>query len=93
MYSTLRCKSIIFIIFIIFWFVTGCEQLGKLECVVHLPLSPLEEDALVSYLRTSSYPAAQDYLLVYYLQRARLVFVVGDGFFFFGQIIVKIFIF
>ncbi|XP_042889843.1 protein split ends-like, partial [Penaeus japonicus] len=50
---------------------TGCEQLGKLECVVHLPLSPLEEDALVSYLRTSSYPAAQDYLLVYYLQRAR----------------------
>lgn len=62
-----------FILFL-FLFATGCEQLGKLECVVHLPLSPLEEDALVSYLRTSSYPAAQDYLLVYYLQRARLVF-------------------
>ncbi|XP_069945568.1 protein ELYS isoform X3 [Cherax quadricarinatus] len=50
---------------------TGCEQLGKLECVIHLPLSSLEEEALVSYLQTSSSTSAQDYLLVYYLQRAR----------------------
>ncbi|XP_071534189.1 uncharacterized protein Elys isoform X2 [Panulirus ornatus] len=50
---------------------TGCEQLGKLESVVHLPLSHFEEEALVSYLHASSNPSAQDYLLVYYLQRAR----------------------
>nr|XP_045604615.1 protein ELYS-like isoform X1 [Procambarus clarkii] len=50
---------------------TGCEQLGKLECVIHLPLSPLEEEVLVSYLQTSANTSAYDYLLVYYLQRAR----------------------
>ncbi|KAG0728092.1 Protein ELYS [Chionoecetes opilio] len=52
-------------------FFTGCEQQGGLESVIHLPLSPLEEAALVDYLRTSTSTAAHDYLLVYYLQRAR----------------------
>lgn len=58
---------------ILCFILTGCEQLGKLESVVHLPLSPFEEEALVSYLHASSNPSAHDYLLVYYLQRARLV--------------------
>ncbi|XP_045138597.1 protein ELYS-like isoform X4 [Portunus trituberculatus] len=52
-------------------FFTGCEQQGRLESVIHLPLSPLEEAALVTYLRTSTSTSAHDYLLVYYLQRAR----------------------
>ncbi|XP_064087385.1 protein ELYS-like isoform X3 [Macrobrachium nipponense] len=52
-------------------FFTGCEQLGKLESVIHLPLSPMEEETLVTYLQTSPNKAAHDYLLVYYLQRAR----------------------
>ncbi|XP_066981353.1 protein ELYS-like isoform X2 [Macrobrachium rosenbergii] len=52
-------------------FFTGCEQLGKLESVIHLPLSPMEEETLVAYLQTSPNKAAHDYLLVYYLQRAR----------------------
>ncbi|KAK3879519.1 hypothetical protein Pcinc_015928 [Petrolisthes cinctipes] len=49
----------------------GCEQLGKLESIIHLPLCPLEESALVSYLHTSASTSAHDYLLVYYLQRAK----------------------
>ncbi|XP_050715926.1 protein ELYS-like isoform X50 [Eriocheir sinensis] len=52
-------------------FYTGCEQQGRLESVIHLPLSPLEEAALVNYLRASASTSAHDYLLVYYLQRAR----------------------
>ncbi|KAK8405675.1 hypothetical protein O3P69_001874 [Scylla paramamosain] len=52
-------------------FFTGCEQQGRLESVIHLPLSSLEEAALVTYLRTSTSTSAHDYLLVYYLQRAR----------------------
>ncbi|XP_068200188.1 protein ELYS-like isoform X2 [Palaemon carinicauda] len=52
-------------------FFIGCEQLGKLENVIHLPLSPMEEETLVTYLQTSPNKAAHDYLLVYYLQRSR----------------------
>ncbi|XP_076032240.1 uncharacterized protein LOC143020018 isoform X2 [Oratosquilla oratoria] len=54
-------------------FFTGCEEMGKLQTVIQLPLNKLEEDSFIAYLQSSTKPSAIDLLIVYYLQRSRYV--------------------
>lgn len=55
----------------LFPFFLGCEELERLESIVHLPLTPDEEDSFVSYLSSSRHSSAQDILLIYYIQKSR----------------------
>ena len=51
----------------------GCQRLGRLEAIVHLPLTPMEEEVLLSFLQSCDFTGARDVMLVYLLQQSRYV--------------------